>query len=232
MMNNTLLIVILLCSTLFFSVFAIFLFASKIKQRKVILETIKKSQAALKDQFANDEIKLKSASSTFLTPELQTKITLIIAGEKDCYNNLLSLYIDYHPAAIEMLPFFLGQVVSLYIDCIQYIILQSKVQIVTEESESKKKEEEEQKRIEEEKKKEEEEKQRQADEVDEKFQFEALIEQLRFEKQDFADKYKAAQILLSNIYLKYKDVMALDAVESVEKMKLPEIAAVFKIEIS
>lgn len=201
---------ILLCSTLFLAAICLLMFLGRVKQKKKIFESIAKTKSVLSEQYTQDETRLKSISGAFLTDELQFKITEIISVEKINYQNLMALFLDYHPAAIEMLPSLMNNVIASYTDCIQYIVLHSKMSVPAEEVP---------KEVE------------QVEEGvdDENFQYEALIEQLRHEKQDFADKYKNAQNLINKIYLKYKDTLEVDNIDATTGMSLDDIAKIFKV---
>ena len=207
---------ILLCTTIFFAIISLLFLLSKTKKKKLIVKALENNKAILDSQYASDEAQLKEALGAPLTEKLNSKITDIIALEKKSYKNLSYLFIDYQPAAIEMLPMTVGKIISAYIQCIKEAITidkelaASKEEAVAVAEKSKEVDE--------------------AD-VDDVFQYEALIEQLRFEKQDFADKFKASQALLKAIYTKYKDSIDVDKVETLDKLKIPEIAAIFKVEI-
>ena len=218
---NNIIVLVLLCSTLFLASMCLLMFFGKVKQKKKIIESIKKTKEVLTGQYIQDEGRLKSTLGTFLNDELQLKITEIITVEKTNYQNLMVLFLDYHPAAIEMLPSMLTNVITAYLDCIQYIVLQSKTMVILEEQAAVASKE-----TDKEKEKQEEE------DADAVFQYEALIEQLRFEKQDFADKYKNSQTLINQIYLKYKDKIEVDDVESTVGKKLEDIAEIFKVDFT
>ena len=111
-----------------------------------------------------------------------------------------------------MTPSILKQITSVYTECIQQVILLNQASVALKN---------ETKEITEEDKEE---------EVDAAFQYEALIEQLRFEKQDATDNYKSARKLLNLIYLNNKDKLDVNSADSLENMKVSEIAAVFKID--
>ena len=209
---------VLLCITLFLTSLLLLIYLSATKRKKAIILATQQTKQSLIDQLASDEIRLKAALNDFLTSELQVKITQILAVEKETCNKLTALFIDYHPAAIDMLPFLLNQIIMAYIDCLEHIVLQSKLQTNSPEItvvEASKVETVEADKVE---------------EIDDTFQYEALIEQLRYEKHDFADKYKGAQSLLNQIYLKYKDSLGLSGPDSLEKTNIKDIAIIFKIE--
>lgn len=213
-MINNISSLILLCCTLFLAAVCVIMFLGRVKQKKKIFESIKKSKGILNDQYISDEDRLKKVAGAFLTDDLQLKITEIVSVEKKNCQNLMALFLDYHPAAIEMLPSITNNITSAYIDCIQYIILQSKIIKVEEEAAPKEEVVEE----------------KPEEDLDEMFQYQALIEQLRYEKQDFADKYKYAQQLLDAIYQKYKDQLDINKEhESISTMKLDDIANVFDV---
>lgn len=67
------------------------------------------------------------------------------------------------------------------------------------------------------------------DEIDELFQYEALIEQLKIEKSDYINKCKKYSHLLNEIYNVYKDHWGLSASKPFEKMNISELEEVFKL---
>jgi hypothetical protein len=225
---NNLIDLVLLCSTLFLAAMCFLMFFGKVKQKKQIIESIRKTKEQLSGQYTQDETKLKSILGAFLNDDLQLKITDILNVEKTNYQNLMILFLDYHPAAIEMLPTMLTNVIAAYMDCIQFIVVQSKTLTIVNEaaavaSESAAAAAAEAAAAE---------KEKEDDAADAAFQYEALIEQLRYEKQDFADKYKSAQNLLNLIYLKYKGSIEVEDVEATTGKNLEEIAQIFKVEFS
>lgn len=201
---------ILLCSTILFAVISGFLILAKITQKKSVFKALKNSHDALKDQLLHNENTLKNTLEPVLTPDLAKKITELVAIERDSYKNLIKLYVDYHPAAIEMMPFLMNQIIASYIQCFEHVVLlkPTTVEPIKEAV------------------------QEADDDLPENFQFEALIEQLRYEKQDFANKYKDASKLLKTICANHKDELQLNMDKSVEHMNLADIAKVFNIDFT
>jgi hypothetical protein len=210
-MNINVIELILLCSTILFAVISACLILAKITQKKSVIKAIQNSRDALKDQLSHNENTLKNTLEPMLTPDLAKKITELVVIERDSYKNLIKLYVDYHPAAIEMMPFLMNQIISSYIQCFEHVILLKP----TEAAASKEAAPEEA-----------------DDELPENFQFEALIEQLRYEKQDFANKYKDASKLLKTICTNHKEQLKLNINESIEHMNLADIAKAFNIEFT
>lgn len=67
------------------------------------------------------------------------------------------------------------------------------------------------------------------EDMDDLFQYEALIEQLKVEKSDYINKCKKYSILLNEIYSLYKEKWGLSAHKPLEKMNFNELEEVFKI---
>jgi hypothetical protein len=200
---------ICLCFTVFFAAIALFILLNKVKQKKHILKALEVNVVALETRKAGDESQLKQALGNDLSRKLAGRIAEITQIQFDCYKNLFQLFIDYQPAAIEMLPTLMGKVVTAYIDCIAEVIkLQTAIPISINEDEPEEATEE---------------------EIDDQFQYEALIEQLRCEKQDFSDKYNTALKVLDSIYIKYADKLEIKEAASLAGMNLTDIAQVFKV---
>lgn len=219
-MNMNLIEVILLCTTVIFAMIAAFLIIAKMIQRKSVIKAFENSISMLKAQLSNNEATLKNTLQPMLTPDLGKKIAELVAIERDSYKNLIKLYVDYHPAAIEMMPILMNQIVASYIQCFEHIVLlqpnkkehdpaQNKTESTAEAPPKDA-----------------------SDELPENFQFEALIEQLRYEKQDFANKYKDASKLLKTICADYKDQLKLNVDESLEQMNVSDIAKLLNIEFT
>jgi hypothetical protein len=214
-MNINLFNLALLGCIIIFATIIIIIMLIKNRQKNVILNAFQKSKNLLKTKISNDEERLKRTLGAPLMPELEKKIMDVIAVEKDSYNNLLNLFVDYHPAAIEMMPVFMDKITESYVHCIEQIILLNKIEqskeinIPVENSP--------QNVI------------LDGDPSEDDYQYEALIEQLRFEKQDYADKYKNAHKLLEKIYLAYKDKLEISGPETFENMNLTEIENILKV---
>lgn len=212
-MINDLMNLILLCCTLFLAALCLLMFLGRVKRKKQIFDSISKNKNALNEQYVNDETRLKKIAGVFLTSDLQTKITEIISVEKTNYQNLMALFLDYHPAAIEMLPSMVNNIISAYIDCIQYIILQSQTGITVEAGQEQSREPK-------------------SETIDERYQLQALIEQLRHEKQQLSDRYHQSQQLISLIYQKYKEKLDINQeIDSLNNLKLEEMATLFKVDM-
>ena len=67
------------------------------------------------------------------------------------------------------------------------------------------------------------------EEVTDLFQYEALIEQLRFEKQEYANKCAQYQRMLHRLYETYRDQLGLSADKAVDKMNTNELYLTFKL---
>lgn len=199
---------ILLCSTVIFAMIAAFLILSKIIQRKNVIKALQNSKAVLQNQLSHNANTLKNTLEPMLNPDLEKKIGELISIERDSYKNLIKLYVDYHPAAIEMMPFLINKIVSSYIQCFEHLMLLSPEKATEEVKEE------------------------DPNELPEHFEFEALIEQLRYEKQDFANKYKDASKLLKTICVTHKDQLKINVDESLEHMNLFDIAKLFNIEFT
>ena len=220
-MNMNLIEVILLCTTVIFAMIAAFLIIAKIIQRKTVIKALENSVGMLKTQLTHNEATLKNTLEPMLTPDLGKKISELVAVERDSYKNLIKLYVDYHPAASEMMPFLMNQIIASYIQCFEHIVLlqPSKTEQVqahnkTESATAQAPQQE------------------ASDELPENFQFEALIEQLRYEKQDFANKYKDASKLLKTICADYKEQLKLNVDDSLEHMNISDIAKLLNIEFT
>jgi hypothetical protein len=220
-MNINFLDITLLCSNVFFATIIVIIMIIKIRQKKVILNAFQKSKNLLKAQIVNDEAVLKNARGETLSPELEKKIIEIISVEKDSYNSLLNLFVDYHPASIEMMPVLMNKITTSYIQYIEQIMRVNGVEQpkeVNSQLESNPQSDGSPcKAV------------LEGDPSGDEYQYEALIEQLRFEKQDFANKYKNASNLLETIYLTYKDKLEIKGPEKLENMNLTEIAKIFNI---
>lgn len=215
-MNITIFDLTLLCSTVVFATIIIILLMLKSRQKNIILKAFQKSKDSLKAQIINDEANLRSAAGDKSTPEVAGQIAGVIAVEKDSYNTLINLFVDYHPAAIEMMPSLMSKITESYIQYMQQIMplssgkhnkepkMQSDVNPRKNVIEG--------------------------DPAEDEYQYEALIEQLRFEKQDYADKYKHAHKLLEKIYLTYKDKLEISGPETLTNMNLTEIGSLFEPE--
>lgn len=228
MIDLSILELTLLFSSIIFLTMILFMFISTTKQRKAIIIAIKNSQESLKDQLAHDETSLKNALGSFLSPQIESKVAEIVALERQCYASLVKLYIDYHPAAIEMTPQTLKPIIAAYNQCIEHIVTTMPVPVEPVKTEAvvvdtvvisdEPKIEPSAREITTE------------EALSENFQYEALIEQLRFEKQDFATKYKESISLLVAIYNKYQATLALGAGETLESKNLKDAANAFNIE--
>ena len=82
-MSINLIDVALLCCCVFFATIIVIIMIIKSRQKKVILNAFQKSKNLLKTQIINDEEMLKNARNEICIPELDKKITEIIAVEKD-----------------------------------------------------------------------------------------------------------------------------------------------------
>jgi len=192
-----------MCGIVLCAICSLLLILKRTKQKKLLLKALKNNQGTFDSQFESDENQLKDALSNELSVKLTSTITEIISIEKDAYKKLCTLYIDYHPAAIELLPFTINQITSAYIDCIRKVIL-----LVNEDKEN------------------------EADvKLEEPLsQHEALIAQLRSEKRIYSDNYDKAHNVLNAIYLKYKEKLEIADVTDFKNMNMNEIAAIFNIE--
>lgn len=213
-MNPYFLDTILLSSLIFFVTITLALTLSKFKQKKTIIKALSANHIAANQQLAKNEALLTSSLSSLTSPEIKQQIVDLIGKEKECYQKLANLFIDYPPAAIEMIPFIINNTINEYINCLQKVILlhQQSSEITTQNLN------ENEKIVD--------------NDIDETFQYEALIEQLRYEKNDFSDKYKEARQLLNTIYLNYKDTLGIEAVDSFEKKNALEIATIFKVQMT
>ena len=198
-MNHTISNLILVCSTILFALLSISLFFSRAKQKKIILSVVPDVQKTITTQLNNHEQRLKDSAGVLLTAELEGKISQMMLLEKECKNKLLLAFLDYHPAAVKLLPDVYAKIADAYIDYIECVL-----------SKSLKKHD---------------------NEGDELFQYEALIEQLRHEKHDYADKYKTSQNLLKQIYRKYKDKIGITDSQTLDTMTLNDIAVLFNVEL-
>lgn len=217
-MNISIFDLTLICCTVFFATLMIILMIIQNRQKNSILKAFEKSKNSLRSQIINDEAHLKNTLEPLATPELEKKISEIIATEKDSYTNVLNLFIDYQPAAIEMMPVFVSKITESYVECLkQIVVLRQAEQSKEANSQS---EDSPQKEV------------LEGDPGEDIYQYEALIEQLRFEKQDYADKYKNAQKLLETIYLTYKDKLEIKGPDTLTNMNLTEIANLFTTELT
>jgi hypothetical protein len=180
-------------------------------------------QAELKEQYIQDEETLKIAMGLILTDMLSSKITEIMIIERETYKSLAMLYINYHEAAIEMMPSIIKRLIIAYSQLVQSIVLLKPNPAATEPEQLPSKDEDLLGEIYQLPPKEE-------DLSADTYQLEALIEQLRSEKQDFADKFKHSKKLLSLIAIHYKEQLGIGSAEQMESMKISEIASIFKIE--
>jgi len=174
----------------------------------IIIKAIENNNAAYEDQFINEEELLRKTLGGDLGVKLSNIVTEIITVEKDSYKKLCTVFIDHHAEAIELLPFTINQITTAYIRCLSQVMLalQDKKEVETVSLQDNKTEEE------------------------QLSQYEALIEQLRSEKQSYSDKYKEIHNLLAEIYLKYKEELELKTVDTLQTKNLNEIAALFKLE--
>lgn len=217
-MNISIFDLTLICCTVFFATLMIILMIIQNRQKNTVLKAFEKSKNSLRSQIINDEAHLKNTLEPLVTPELEKKISKIIATEKDSYTNVLNLFIDYQPAAIEMMPVFVSKITESYVECLkQIVVLHQAEQSIEVNSQS---EDSPQKEV------------LEGDPGEDIYQYEALIEQLRFEKQDYADKYKNAQKLLETIYLTYKDKLEIKGPDTLTNMNLTEIANLFTTELT
>ena len=72
--------------------------------------------------------------------------------------------------------------------------------------------------------------QKNEDEIDDEFQYLALIEQLKIEKQEYANKSKQYLEFLNEVYDSYKEKLKLTSEKPFEKMNFVELREVFKLD--
>lgn len=202
-LNYMMLSLAFLCSTILFAFLALGLFLSKMKQKKIILSAINNIQNIIKERLECNENRLKNSTGALLTSELEHKISQLILLEKECQNRLLLAFLDYHPTAVTLLPDMQAKITNAYMDYIESILAKT---TVAQPSEG-------------------------AGDEDTLFQYEALIEQLRYEKHDYADKYKSSHALLNQIYQKYKEVIGLNGGKSLDSMTISDIAILFHVDL-
>ncbi|MDR3443007.1 MAG: hypothetical protein P4L65_08320 [Legionella sp.] len=217
-MNISIFDLTLICCTVFFATLMIILMLIQNRKKNIILKAFEKSKNSLRAQIINDEAHLKNTLEPLTTPELEKKISDIIATEKDSYTNVLNLFIDYQPAAIEMMPVFVSKITDSYVECFKQIVVLRQAE-QSKEANSQSEDSPREEVLE-------------GDPSEDIYQYEALIEQLRFEKQDYADKYKNAQKLLETIYLTYKDKLEIKGPDTLTNMNLTEIANLFATELT
>ncbi len=208
MSNYSLVNLLLLCSTLFFAAVSLFILLKKTKEKRFILKAIESNNTAYEEQFTNEEEQLRKTLGSELGTKLNNVITEIITLEKDSYKKLCTLFIEHQAEAIEVLPFTMNQITSAYIRCLSQVVtlLKDKAEAETVSL------------------------QENINEEEQLSQHEALIDQLRSEKQVYSDKYKEAHHLLVDVYLKYKDKLEINNVETVDDMNINEMASLLNIE--
>lgn len=216
MNNYSLMNIILLLTTLLFAGLTLWMLLKRVKEKKHIVTALEANQAAFDSQFAEEENQLKQTIGEELATKLDTKIVEIVSVEKEAYKKLCTVFIEHQAAAIELLPFTMSKIIVAYIECISEIVrLHKEIQVgdtvsLEENGQEGNKPVEEEEGI---------------------SQSEALIEQLRFEKLAYSDKYKAVIQLLHEIYRKYKDKLEItESDEHFATMNIDEIAKIFKIE--
>lgn len=206
-MSNSLMIILLIPTLFFFAGLTLFILLNKIKEKRALIKAIKNNDVAYEEHFTNEEDKLKKILGEELSEKLNGMIANVINVERDSYKKLCAVFIDHHSEAIQLLPYTMNQITTAYINCLSQVVALSKDNTAAETvplQESKSEEET-------------------------LFQYEALIEQLRYEKQTYSDKYKESQSLLSEIYLKYKDKLELNNVESPQSMNIKEMTTLFNL---
>lgn len=194
----------------FFSMLSLIMFILGYRHRKALVKAIISAQNSLREHIENHSEALKNALRNTMTADLERRIEDIQQVEKDSLNKLIDLFLDYSPAAVEMTPVLLNTILAAHVDLLQRVDLMKTTVVEAPEPpkmEATVKE----------------------DPLEAEFQYKALIEQLRYEKQDFATKYKESAELLTEIYNQYKEKLELDKVESLKNLKTTEIAALFKI---
>lgn len=199
--------ILLISALFFFAGLTLFILLNKIKEKRALIKAIKNNNAAYEKHFTNEEDKLKKILGEALSEKLNGMIANVVKVERDSYKKLCAVFIDHHSAAIQLLPHTINQITTAYINCLSQVVNLSKDNISGDAVPL----------------------QETPSEAETLFQYEALIEQLRYEKQTYSDKYKESQSLLSGVYLKYKDKLELDNVESPQTMSVKEMTTVFKL---
>lgn len=213
MTNRVLFDSILTGGIVFFSMLALFLFVLGYRHRNTVIKAIISAQNYLKEHIESHSERLKKSLSNTITPDLEARIEDIKQAEKDNFNKLIDLFLDHSPAAIEMMPVIVNNILLAHVDLIQRVdlmkgtVAEPVVAVEEPKIEAPVKE----------------------DPLDDEFQYQALIEQLRYEKQDFATKYKESSDLITEIYNQYKEKLELEPVETFKNLKITEIASIFKV---
>jgi hypothetical protein len=171
----------------------------QLKKRKKLLPVLEKSNTVIKEHIEIHQQNLKQVVEHVPDEAVTRCIKQIYLVEKKSLKKLISLILDNDDAAIEMTPILIHKIITKYIHCAKLIALATPIANEMPEQE----------------------------EDLEKLQFEALIEQLRAEKHEYADKYKATRDLLHKVCLNYKDKLEFNSERPLEKLSLEEIATVF-----
>ncbi len=197
----------------FFALIAGYFLLRRLLGRKKIINALLITKATLKEQLVNDETTLKKAIEPLSNSYLEEQVSKIIAKEHEVYKSLASTYIHYHAAAVEILPFAMNQIMGAYIQLIENIVraVPEAVQLADDPSIDVSESAEE-------------------EVIDELFQYESLIEQLRIEKADFADKCKFYGLIIAQIYTQYHEQLGLPEQKDVQLMSIDRLKEIFKLE--
>lgn len=113
---------ILFATVIFFASMTLFLFYNRFNQKKNMIKSLTANQIATKNQLERNEAILKSTLSPITNPEVIKQIEDTINKERECYQKITTLLIDYPNAAIEMTPFLVNSAITEYMSCIQKVI--------------------------------------------------------------------------------------------------------------
>jgi hypothetical protein len=203
---------------LLFAILALHGFFCKLKIRKDILKAITKNKVLINQQSEQNKAKITASLLSINSPELEQLIEKLMATEYECYKTLTTAYIDYHPAAVNIIPLILNQISTSFMSCMDYV--HAHTQIVSDNGDPAvdSNVEQSEKLVD-----------NQEEDIDDLFQYEALIEQLRVEKQTYADKCSHYSAVLDELFHLHKDNLAWSADKPIAKMSFSELETAFKL---
>ena len=106
---------------LLFAILALHGFFCKLKIRKDILKAITKNKVLINQQSEQNKAKITASLLSINSPELEQLIEKLMATEYECYKTLTTAYIDYHPAAVNIIPLILNQISTSFMSCMDYV---------------------------------------------------------------------------------------------------------------
>lgn len=202
-MDEHLLISFLLATSIFFATLTMFFVIMNYRTKKNLIETIKINKETVSNQIKKNAQTLQAALVSVIPDEYEQQTANLVNKEREYYEQFTHLFVHYPSSALAVLHLLINGISTEYIRCIQHVsgLATDALAAASDRSD------------------------------DDNSQFEVLIEQLRFEKNDLMNRIKALEQVLNGIYKSYKEASGFEEVESLEKKSTQELASIFKVSL-